>query len=129
NVGKSAAEGIEDIIGRDFAPSEKVFKSTQYVLRGRDLTHQQCDAIARNLLANELIQRWAIRARGEGTRNGRHLLELPIVTERSDVAVHECDLNLDDDALLALSRERTWALDLREMKAIQAYYRDEAVRA
>ncbi|HIJ66607.1 MAG TPA: phosphoribosylformylglycinamidine synthase, partial [Candidatus Hydrogenedentes bacterium] len=128
NVGKSSAEGIGDVLGRSLAAGEAVYKSTQYVLRG-DVSRGTCEHIARDLLANELIERWEIRSAAEmAGAGGAALLGLPVVTERSDVQVHAIDLEIPDEELVALSREKTLALELDEMKAIQAYYRDEAVR-
>lgn len=128
NVGKSAAEGIADTLGRKLAADEAVFTSKQYVFSG-EITRDVCERIARDLLANELIQRWVVKSRDEmETWGGKPLLGLPIVTERSEPTVHRIDLRVSDDELLRLSRERMWALDLAEMKAIQAYYEREEVQ-
>ncbi len=128
NVGKSSAEGIADTIGRPLAPGETVYKSTQYVLQGR-LNGKSCARIARDLLANELIQRWVVKSASEmRALDGESLLGLPIVTERSDVRVQTVDLDMSDEALVALSRDRMLALDLVEMKAIREYYRSTETR-
>ena len=124
NVGKSSTEGIADVLGRPLAEGEGVYKSTQFAIRG-DVTMAACERAARDLLANDLIQRWAVKSAGEiGRGNGSAaMLDLPIVTDRSDAVVHEVDLEIGDRDLVALSREKTLALDLAEMRAIQAYYR------
>lgn len=122
NVGRSSKEGIEDVLGRRLHDDEKVFKSTQYAVRGgvdRDI----CDRIVRDLIANALIQRWEIRSAAEMSENGHRLLSLPIVTERSDTQVHAVDLQRPDESLIALSRDMMLALDLAEMQAIRDYYR------
>jgi len=127
NVGKTAAEGIADVIGRPLGPDEAVYTSRQYALGGR-LTEEQVDHIARGLLANELIQRWVIR-RGDGAvpLEDRFLLGLPIVEiEAPEVA--EYDLEVDDEALERLSREGVLALSLDEMHVIRDYYRTDDVR-
>lgn len=129
NVGKSAAEGIADVLGRPLTRGEAVYKSTQYVFNGA-LDAAACDRIARGLLANPLIQRWAIKTPRElGELDGKSLLGLPVVTERSAAIVREINLELPDDALMRFSREGMLALELAEMKAIQAYYRRGDVRA
>jgi phosphoribosylformylglycinamidine synthase len=129
NVGKSAAEGVADAIGRELADDEAVFKSTQYAIRG-DVTLDSCEHIARDLLANELIQHWVVKSPEEmKSADGQDLLGLPIVTDHSDVEVHDIDLEIADDALVQLSRDMMLALELDEMRAIQAYYRDPEVRA
>jgi len=129
NVGKSSAEGITDTLDRPFAPGEAVYKSTQYVVKG-GVDRETCDRIARDALANGLIQRWVVKSADEmAAGGGEPLLGLPIVKERSDPTVHTVDLEISDDALVALSREGTLALELYEMQAIQAHYRDPQVRA
>lgn len=134
NVGKSSAEGIADVLGRPLNERARgcsplaVFKSTQFAFKG-GVTAPVCERIARGLLANELIQRWVVKSADEMARNGdKPLLDLPIVTERSDPEVHEITLEVGDEALVSLSREKTFALELDEMVAIQSYYRRGDVR-
>ncbi|MCL4693992.1 MAG: phosphoribosylformylglycinamidine synthase [Candidatus Hydrogenedentes bacterium] len=125
NVGKSSAEGIADTLGR---AGEAVYKSTLYAVSG-DVSRETCERMARDLLANELIQRWVVKSKDELTGlSGQSLLGLPIVTDRSSVEVATVNLDLTDDQLLALSRDRMLALDLPELKAIQAYYANPKVR-
>lgn len=129
NVGKSSAEGIADTLGRRLAPGEGVYKSTQYVIRG-NVTAKLCERIARDLLANDLIQRWVVKSAADMAQlGGQSLLGLPIVTERGEATVHEIDLDISDAELMALSRERMLALELAELKAIRAYYNSERTRA
>ena len=129
NVGKSSAEGIADTLGRPLKPGQGVYKSTQYAIRGA-VSKKTCERIARDALANELIQRWVVKsAAGMKKLGGKPLLGLPIVTERSDPEVKHINLEIPDDQLVALSREMTLALELNELKAIRAYYRDPKVRA
>ena len=74
--------------------------------------------LARDLLANTVVQRFAVN----------RPISPPFV-EPVELAGHALRVetiplaNLDDDGLLALSRERRLSLDLAEMRAIQAYYR------
>jgi phosphoribosylformylglycinamidine synthase len=129
NVGKSSAEGIADTLGRPLKPGQGVYKSTQYAIRGA-VSKKTCERIARDALANELIQRWVVKSTaGMKKLGGKPLLGLPIVTERSDPEVKHINLEIPDDQLVALSREMTLALELNELKAIRAYYRDPKVRA
>lgn len=123
NVGKSAGEGIADVIGKPLGEGEAVYTSKQFLLKG-DLTESDCDHIARDLLANGLIQRWAVaRLNGKTTGPGTPLLGPPIVTDVSDAAVKEISLDVSDEKLVAMSHEGLWALELGELKAVQAYYR------
>ncbi len=127
NVGKSSLEGIQDTLGRSFGPDDKVFRSTQYALRGVD--RDACERIARESLANELIEQWVVKSADEmAALGGQSLLGLPLVTEGGEVPVREIDLERGDAELTALSRDMMLALELREMHAIQAHYRDKAVQ-
>lgn len=129
NVGKSAAEGIADTLGRSLAPGEAVYKSTLYAIKG-GVSAQDCERIARDALANELIERWVVKSRDDmKSLDGTSLLDLPLVTQQSSPEVHRIDLELPDGQLVQLSRDRMFALELHEMKAIQAHFRDPAVRA
>jgi phosphoribosylformylglycinamidine synthase len=128
NVGKSSAEGIADTLGRVLGPGEAVYKSTLYAFQG-DLSHSICERIAKDQLANELIQRWVVKSAAElNELPGQSLLGLPIVTDRSSVEVETVNLDLSDEQLATLSRDRMLALDLPELKAIQAHYATPAVR-
>ncbi|MDQ1255529.1 MAG: phosphoribosylformylglycinamidine synthase subunit PurSL, partial [Candidatus Hydrogenedentes bacterium] len=129
NVGKSSAEGIADTLGRETKPGEAVYRSTLYAISG-DVDAETCERIARDLLGNGLIEHWVVKSAEEmAGLDGALLLGLPIVTEQSDVKVHTVNLDLPDDELIALSRSMTLALELHELKAIQAYYTGESVRA
>ena len=127
NVGRSAREGIQDTLGRALGPDEAVFKSTQYIFCGLD--EETCERAIANLLANGLIERWVIQSRDaikEIPPEG--WLGLPVVTERSEATIQHIDLEIPDDALMAISRDGMLALELAEMQAIRDHYRDPAVR-
>ncbi len=128
NVGRSAREGVQDTLGRPLAADDAVFKSTLYALRGVD--RAAAERIAVKALANELIEQYVVKTAEEmAALDGKPLLALPIVTERSEVTVREISLDVDDDALTALSRDMMLALDLAEMKVIQGHYRSAETRA
>lgn len=88
----------------------------RFLVRGQNLTEADLHTLARRLLANPTIQRYTLGeiepifpkpARASGT--------VEILPLRA----------LEAEGLLALSASRRTALDLREMQAIQAYYRAE----
>ncbi len=127
NIGKSATEGIQDTLGRPLTDRERAYKSTLYTVRG--VSHETSDQIARNLLANGLIERWSILSETKfAATKGEGVLGVPTVQDVSDATVAEIDLEVADDTLIALSRDNTLALELDEMKAIQGYYRDTKTR-
>ncbi len=127
NVGRSALEGVQDTLGRRLAPGEAVYKSTLYALQGVD--RDTAARIASGLLANELIEQYVVKTAEEMTAlNGKPLLALPVVTGQSAPTVHEVNLDLPDNALIALSRDRMLALELEEMRIIRDHYASPEVR-
>ncbi|MCD6288043.1 MAG: phosphoribosylformylglycinamidine synthase [Candidatus Hydrogenedentes bacterium] len=128
NVGATTAKGIADVIGRPLNDDEGAFTSRQYAIKG-DISESQANHIARDLLANELIQRWIVR-RGNGDLNGsdRFLLGLPLVDIEAP-AVAQYNLEVDDDSLIKLSRDGVLALELEEMHVIRDYFRRDDVRS
>ena len=82
-------------------------------------SREQLHKMARDRYANEVIQRYVI--------------DQPITPPFATFASHDSDrvetialTGADDDALLAISRQRRLSLDLNEMRAIRDYYRGEA---
>ena len=126
NVGRSAKSAVGDILARPLRDDEAVYSSVEYMLKG-NLTREQVETIARKLLANELIQSVRVLSAEElakGIPENR-----PAIDGVSGGRVRTFDLNISDDALVELSRQRTLALTLEEMKAIQAYFRTAEGRA
>jgi phosphoribosylformylglycinamidine synthase subunit PurSL len=73
----------------------------------------ELEAIARNLLANHVIQHWTI---------GEIVPSFPQQVEASDKVNAIPIRSLKKDGLLTLSKERRAALELAEMQAIQNYF-------
>jgi len=121
NVGKSAREGIQDTLSRDLKSGEFVFKSTMYWFSG--LSKEECSRIAKELLANELIQLGVVFSIEElKSKDNISLLPIPLVTGKTEAVVETISLNLSDKELTELSQKRLLALDLKEMKTIKEYY-------
>jgi phosphoribosylformylglycinamidine synthase subunit PurSL len=123
NVGKTAREGIEAVLGRHLASEEAVYTSRQYLLTGR-LTRDEVERVAGDLLANSLIQRWEIRSIEDWAEGYDTDLGVPKVGDAEQLRVESIPLNLSDAGLLQLSDSRMLALSLEEMQAIQCYYQD-----
>jgi phosphoribosylformylglycinamidine synthase len=127
NVGRTAREAVELLIHRRFTAEEGVYTSILYLLRG-NIDRAQAETIATGLLANTLIQRFAVKNRAswdpqEGMGN-----YVPKVAGKNRPRVAEIDLRVGDEALLRISSERTLALSLKEMKTLQAYAENPRVR-
>jgi phosphoribosylformylglycinamidine synthase II len=125
NVGKTAREGVEEVLGRRLAADEAVYTSRQYLLTGR-LRREEVERVAGDLLANGLIQRWAIRNIAEWAEGDDTDLGLPKVRGTTPPRVELFSLQLSEAELLHLSDKRMLALSLAEMWAIRHYYEDAA---
>jgi phosphoribosylformylglycinamidine synthase subunit PurSL len=128
NVGKTAREGIEEVLGRRLAPAEAVYTSRQYLLTGR-LTRDEAERIAGDLLANSLIQRWEIRSIEDWAEGYDTDIGVPKVRGTTQPRVDTIPLDVSDAALMQLSDRRMLALSLEEMRAIRAYYGQPSRRA
>lgn len=122
NVGRTSVEGIQDALGDKLSGGVKVYTSRKYLISG-EISREDAERIASGLLANELIQRWKITSRDEWDASDPPWLDIPEVKSGHQPLVRYYDLNVPDEELLRISAEGILALDLKEMKAIQAYYR------
>jgi phosphoribosylformylglycinamidine synthase subunit PurSL len=113
--------GVTDPVAQEIvrAAHELGFQGVQRAATGlrfeiEGLDAAQSEKLARQLLANNVIQRWTI---------GEIAPSFPEEAESSgDVEILPI-LELSNNELLDLSKDRRAALDLAEMQAVQAYYR------
>ncbi len=117
NVGRTAREAVERALGVQFQSGEGLYTRKLYFIKG-EMTREQADTIAKDLLANDLIQTRAVFAPGDD----RSAITVPRVTSRSEAVIRTINLNVDDEALLRISKEGVLALSLDEMRAIRDYY-------
>ena len=122
NVGKTSSEAIEDIL--KIKPN--VYTSRQYLING-SLEKEQVEKIASDLLANHLIERWEIKSKEKWDEEKRVNIALPIVKLKHEPQVIEFNLDIDDEELLKISRERVLALNLDEMRAIRNYFKEPEI--
>jgi phosphoribosylformylglycinamidine synthase II len=128
NVGRTGREAIQYITGRAFSAGEGVYTSVQYRLKG-NVDEKTAEAIASGFLANGLIQRWTIVPKDRFDREKGLPATVPKVVSAAETKVMEIDLDVSDEELLRISREGMLALNLEEMKALQAYAADPEVQA
>jgi len=118
NVGKTATEAVEDALGIKVAG---VYTSRQYLIEG-DITSQQVERVANELLANQLIERWETRSTRDWDEKLGMGVVVPVVKLEHEPSVVEIDMNVGDAELLKLSKEGTLALSLEEMRTIKEYF-------
>jgi phosphoribosylformylglycinamidine synthase II len=135
NEGRTAAAALAEVLamekpgvpagesGGPRRPPHRVQTATQYLLCGVD--RGQAERIARELLANELIEQTVIQDYAGWTARG----SIVPAAEAGDAhlpAVVEVDLEVGEAELARISRERVLALSASEMAAIRDYFRDAA---
>ncbi len=120
NEGRTAAQALELLLGRELASDEAVYTSTQYLFKG-NITAADADTIARKGLANELIQRFTVISHDDFIKAGGLEPYAAKVIDQSQAVVNEIDLDVSDEELMRISREGVLALTLDEMKFIRSY--------
>jgi len=121
NLGSTARVFVADVLERELPDNARVFTETLYFVQG--LQRAEVERLARELLANELIQRITIWDTDE-YRASEVDLRLPLAGESRNTTPTAVPIPLpdDDEALLRLSRERTLSLDLAELRAIRDHH-------
>jgi phosphoribosylformylglycinamidine synthase subunit PurSL len=127
NEGRTATQTLRMVLGSGNGKVQ-VYTSRQFLISG-DLDREQARHIARDLLANELVERFDIKSSQEWSEApGFDLVEPRVTGKASDLVEIISLAGLSDDELLALSREKILALSLEEMHTIRDYYLNPQVR-
>ena len=126
NVGRTASRGLEDMLGHPVGG--EVYTSSLYLLEGQ-MDYSAVERLVQDFLANPLVHRWRITPAAGWQDGPNAFLPPPVAGTSRPPRVNSLSLDLDDDALLRLSREGLLALNLAEMKTIQSYFGDPRRRA
>ncbi|MBU1042543.1 MAG: phosphoribosylformylglycinamidine synthase [Proteobacteria bacterium] len=134
NEARTARETIALVLGlQKSAKTLAVYTSVQYLLRalpGEALDEKTVLHIARDLLANELIQRFEYKSAEQWLESPGFEPKAARVTGQASDEVQVIKLTtMTDDELVAFSRANTLALSLGEMRTIVDYFKDPATRA
>lgn len=128
NVGATARAVVRDVLDRPLSRDETVYTAVQYFFRGGDLTRDDILLIARDLLANSLIQTVRIFTPDEWL-SAPIDETVPAIREKADIRIGTYDLGGSDSELMRISSEGILSLNLQEMQAIRDYFADERVRS
>lgn len=127
NVGRTINEAFEIVLGLKLK-DPKASSGSMILLEGPKLTEEDLSTLARDLFCNELIESWTLLSEDELRKSGRfhpdqvkRQLVRPLSKGRAQVEIFNLD-RMAERQLEQLSKERLLALNLSEMKAIQAYY-------
>ncbi|HVN25128.1 MAG TPA: AIR synthase-related protein [Syntrophorhabdales bacterium] len=128
NVGRTAREVIEALSGIRFGEEEGVYTSRLYFFKGA-LDEQGLKSITEGLLANTLINRYAYKSIAAYRNENGMGSYVPKATMGHEPQVESFDMAMDVEALLAINRERTWALSREELLEIKEYFSRPEVAA
>jgi phosphoribosylformylglycinamidine synthase len=119
--GATALEAIAAFLGRSLPPEAAVYTSRLFLFSGRRVNQKQLTRIARELLANDLIQEFRVYSADRWNPGEGVGLILPRVelAHQPTVSVFELD---SLDTLRELSRLRHLALREADLPIIRAYF-------
>jgi phosphoribosylformylglycinamidine synthase subunit PurSL len=123
NVGRTSAEALADIYDDREPGQEAVYTSQLYLFSG-DLQRRDVERVVRDVLANPLIHQWRITAAADWHDGLDAFLPPPVAGVNKPPQVETIALDGTDAQLVHLSQDRLLSLNLEEMQAIQAYFRD-----
>ncbi len=121
NAGSTATEAITDLLDITFSPDEAVYTSRRYCIKGRGITADDADRIARELLANDIIQQWRIfdASTWDPEKGIGHIIPKVKLDHIPMVSALPVD---SDAALKAISDQRNLALNTADIPTVRDYF-------
>ncbi|MGC9195775.1 MAG: AIR synthase-related protein [Syntrophobacteraceae bacterium] len=120
-AGSVAMEAIADLLGKSPTAGEAAYTSRLYLLKNAPLSKTQAETIARELLANEIIQQWKVYKGTDRVRGAGVDIVAPRVLLAHKPSV--CEIALESDEQLAtLSDQRNLALNRNDIPVIRNYF-------
>jgi phosphoribosylformylglycinamidine synthase subunit PurSL len=126
NPGATAMEAIEDLLGKSFGPDEGIYTSKRYCLTGETLTRSQIETLAKELLANPIIQQYKIFSKAEWHPvKGADVKPARVILDHTPCFDF---IEIDSDqTLVKISDQRNLALNARDIPVIRQYFLDPGV--
>jgi len=127
NPGATGLEAVEAFLGRSLGPEAAIYTSCLYLFEGDGISRPDMEKIARELLANDIIQEFRIFAPDQW--DPLHGIGLVLPQVRLEHRPTVTTLAIDSDATLQrLSQERNLALREQDIPIIRSYYLRPEVR-
>lgn len=118
--GSTAMEAIEDLLRVRFQKGESVYFSKIYELKGK-IEKPHAELIAKELLANELIQQWKVYSKEEWDPRKGIGIVIPKVLISKEPGFEFIPID-SDETLLRISFERNLALHPKDVPVIRQYF-------
>ncbi len=127
NQGATAVEAIEDLLKVEFKPGHGVYTSKRYCLKGDSLTRDQVEKLAKELLANEIIQQWKVFSPEEWNQDQARSIKPARVVLNHDPVFDVISMDSNEE-LQKISDLRNLALNPRDIPVIREYFNDPEVQ-
>lgn len=125
-AGNTAVEAVSDLLSKEFGKDDQVYTGKRYCIKGDNLSRQDMDKLASELLANDTIQSWNVYSGEEIKKNG-----FPVENPPKVVLVHEPEVKeivfSSNKELEEISNERNLALNPNDIPVIREYFSREDV--
>ncbi|MBR9987924.1 MAG: phosphoribosylformylglycinamidine synthase, partial [Desulfosarcina sp.] len=121
NPGATAVEAVEDLLRLRLKPGQAVYTSKRYCLKGDGVTRQDVEKIASELLANDIIQQWAVfdHRQWDPAIGIGYVIPKVRLDHQPEVATLSID---SDETLTRLSDQRSLSLNPRDIPTIRSYF-------
>ena len=126
-AGSTGQEAIEDFLKKKFANAEGCYTSRLFCLCGNRLDRSQVELIARESLANDLVQQWRVIEKADQKVRQDIGTQVPRVTLAHTPTVTVVPISSDEE-VMRISDERNLALNVRDVPTIRRYFLREDVR-
>ena len=126
NAGATAMEAVSDVLGKPLGKEDGIYTSKRYCLKGETLTHAGVEILARQLLANPIIQQFKIfSVEAWDKQKGVDVKPAKVILDHLPCFETIC---IDSDEMLArISDERNLALNSRDIPVIREYFLEQKV--
>ncbi|WP_028315788.1 AIR synthase-related protein [Desulfatibacillum aliphaticivorans] len=121
NPGATAVEAIEDLFGLKFTKDQAVYTSMRYCCKGKGLTRRDMETIAKEILANDIIQQWKVFSKEEWDPKTGVGVIIPKVKLDHEPSVSTVSISSDEE-LMRISDERNLALNPNDIPTIRSYF-------
>ncbi|MGC9967470.1 MAG: AIR synthase-related protein [Syntrophobacteraceae bacterium] len=120
-AGSVAIEAIGDYLGKALPPDAAAYTSRLFLLKNAPLSRSQAETIARELLANEIIQQWRLYCGAEWNESEGTGVIVPKVLLAHTPSFSEIPIE-SDEQLAGLSDQRNLALNRNDIPVIRNYF-------
>ncbi|MCK5559829.1 MAG: phosphoribosylformylglycinamidine synthase subunit PurS, partial [Thermoplasmata archaeon] len=119
--GSTAKEAVEDLFKIKFKAGEAIYTSKLFFIQANDMSHDKVDMIAKELLANDIVQQWKIFNANEWDPNEGIGIIIPKVILKHEPTVKKIPIGSDEE-LHRISDERNLALNPNHIPPIREYF-------